>query len=937
MAENNESTMKWKVDVTQLKSAMQEAKRAMNQANAEFKTATAGMDKWSKSSEGLEAKLTQLNKLLPAQKRQLEILEASYAETVKTMGENSSAAADLKIKIEAQKATIVKTETSINSYTKQLKDMQDAENNLTSTISKQESELKNLKEAYVNAVAQYGKNSDEAKKLANQIQDLSGELADNKKKAADASTAADKLDATIEDAGNTAEKSTGKFEGFGKALANAAKAGIAAFTGAVAGAVTGLTKASVDAAAYADEMITLSSVTGMSKESLQAYSYAADLVDVSMETLTGSMAKNIKSMSSAQKGTGAAAEAYAKLGVAVTDSQGNLRDGETVYWEAIDALGKMEEGAARDALAMQLFGKSAQDLNPLIAQGSEGINELTEEAKAMGAVLSDDQLADLGSFDDSIQRLTQGAGAAKRALGLVLLPELQTLADEGVSLLGQFTSGLIEANGDWSKISEVIGSTVGSLANTLLQQLPNIISVGTSMITAIGSAIVDNLPMIVSTLSDAAVQLALAFADAAPSMVNAGQKAVIALIQGLAQAAPKLIAAIPPMIKGILDVTIQNLPLILQAGISLIQAVLAGLMEAAPMLLDYIPVLIQQVCSFITENLPFLLESGISILMELLNGILSAIPMLLEQLPVIIDTIVTCLMENLPLILDAGIQILFGLINGILSALPDLIAMLPTIIETIVSVITKNLPLILQLGIQTLVKLINGLTQALPQLIAMLPEIIHTITRVLIQNLPAILKMGAEILWELIKGIGSVLVELGKQAIVIGKIIIDEIMKLPKRMLEIGGDIVKGIWEGISGGYDWIKKKIKGWVGNVTDFIKKVFKIGSPSKLMADEVGKWLPEGMAVGFEKDMPSALASMKKSMNSAISNLKSDVALQTEGLSGNINVNGSSGSASGSKQQNITFNQTINSPKAVDGMTLYRQTNSLLFSAEVRLGNV
>ena len=136
MAEN-ESTMKWKVDITDLKAAMQEAKRSISQANAEFKTATAGMDKWSKSTDGLEAKIKQLNNLLPAQKRQLEVLEASYAETVKTMGENSTAAHDLKIKIENQKAAITKTETSINSYSKQLKQMQDAENSLTSTINKQ--------------------------------------------------------------------------------------------------------------------------------------------------------------------------------------------------------------------------------------------------------------------------------------------------------------------------------------------------------------------------------------------------------------------------------------------------------------------------------------------------------------------------------------------------------------------------------------------------------------------------------------------------------------------------------------------------------------------------------------------------------------------------------------------------------------------------------
>ena len=641
-------------------------------------------------------------------------------------------------------------------------------------------------------------------------------------------------------------------------------------------------------------------------------------------------------MSSASSGTGAAAEAYARLGVSVTDSNGNLRDGETVYWETIDALGQMEEGAERDALAMQLFGKSAQELNPLIAQGSAGIAELTDEAIAMGAVLSDDQLADLGAFDDSIQRLQAGASAAKNALGLILLPTLQSLADEGIGLLGEFTTGLIEANGDWTQISAVIGNTFGSLASTLLEQLPNVISVGTSMVSALGSAIVDNLPLLVTSASQAAVQLALAFANAAPRMVNAGQQATIALIRGLAQAAPQLIAAIPPMIQGILDTTIQNLPLVLEAGMELIQALLDGIMTALPMLIDYIPVLITSICDFINENLPMILESGVQILLQLAMGILNAIPSLIAMLPTIIQTIVGVLMHNLPVILNAGVQLLLGLIMGLVNAIPQLIAMLPTIITTIVTVLTENLPMIIQMGMTTLVSLIQGLTQAIPQLIQMLPDIIDTIIDVLTDNLPLILQMGVEILFELIGGLADALPDLGDMMVEIGAAILDSLAEVVSQMFDIGSNIVSGIWEGISNGYDWIVNKISGWVDNVVDFIMDAFGVASPSKVMRDMVGRWLPEGIAVGFEADMPSALKSMKKSMNGALSDLKADVALQTDNMFGGVGVNGS-GSSEGARQQIVNFNQTINSPKAVDGMTLYRQTNSLLFSAEVRLGNV
>lgn len=164
-------------------------------------------------------------------------------------------------------------------------------------------------------------------------------------------------------------------------------AALAAIGTAAVGAGKALVDMSVNSAAYADEILTASTVTGMSTDSLQAYKYAAELVDVSLDTLTGSMARNVRSMSSVRKGTGEIADAYRRLGVSITDANGNLRDSEAVYWETIDALGKVSNETERDALAMQIFGKSAQELNPLIAQGSAGIAELTEEAKRMGAVM----------------------------------------------------------------------------------------------------------------------------------------------------------------------------------------------------------------------------------------------------------------------------------------------------------------------------------------------------------------------------------------------------------------------------------------------------------------------------------------------------------------------------------------------------------------------
>ena len=123
MVDKNESTMKWKVDITQLKSSMQEAKRAISLANAEFKTATAGLDKWSKSATGVEANLDRLNKILPQQRSILNDLEKQYELTAKEMGADSAEAQRLAIQVENQRAVVAKTEADIKKYGEQLKTM----------------------------------------------------------------------------------------------------------------------------------------------------------------------------------------------------------------------------------------------------------------------------------------------------------------------------------------------------------------------------------------------------------------------------------------------------------------------------------------------------------------------------------------------------------------------------------------------------------------------------------------------------------------------------------------------------------------------------------------------------------------------------------------------------------------------------------------------
>jgi len=575
---------------------------------------------------------------------------------------------------------------------------------LTKQIDAQKEKVETLRKALENASDSFGENDRRTQQWAVQLNnaqaELNGmerELKSNEKaldgvadEFDDAEKQADQFGDELKDAGYKADDAGGRFQKLGgvlKGIGAAMGTAFVAVGAAAIGAAKSLTDMTVGAAAYADEILTMSTVTGMSTESLQAYKYAAELVDVSMETLTGSMSKQVKSMANARDGSAKFADAYEKLGVSVADGNGQLRDSETVYWETIDALGKISNETERDALAMQIFGKSAQELNPLIAQGSEGIAALTEEAKRMGAVMSDDSLNALGKFDDSVQRLKAGAGAAKNAMGTILLPQLQTLADDGVSLLGDFTRGLNEAGGDFGKISDVIGNAIGGIADMVLENLPKIMEVAVDIIMALVNSITDNLPMIIEVASSV----------------------IFTLLQGLVEALPQITQGAVQLVMSLVDGIIDNLPMLIQAAIDMIITLALGIADALPELIPSIIEAIILIVDTLLANMDKILEAAFAIIAGLAEGLLNALPRLMEALPQIITTIIEFITSNLPAIIEMGITLIVQLAAGLIQAIPQLIAALPQIIVAIVSGLGSAVGSVMQIGIDIVKGLWEGI------------------------------------------------------------------------------------------------------------------------------------------------------------------------------------------------------------------------------------
>lgn len=182
----------------------------------------------------------------------------------------------------------------------------------------------------------------------------------------------------------------------------------------------------VQVAADVDTLLTESMTTGLSTQTLQELEYAENLIDVSVNTITGSLTKLTRNMASANEGNAAMAQSFANLGVSITNEvDGSLRPAEDVFYDIIDVLGQYENETERNAVAMELFGKSAQELNPLIIQGGDALREYAAEAQNLGYILNDEELAALGAVDDAYQRMQLTIEAAKKQIAADFAPASQ--------------------------------------------------------------------------------------------------------------------------------------------------------------------------------------------------------------------------------------------------------------------------------------------------------------------------------------------------------------------------------------------------------------------------------------------------------------------------------------------------------------------------------
>ena len=282
-----------------------------------------------------------------------------------------------------------------------------------------------------------------------------------------------------------------QFKDMGNKLTAAGQSmrGISTAAAALAASLGALT---VKSGKWADDINTMSKRYSIGTKDLQMYAAAADLVDTSVEAIAGSHIKLEKQMLTASKGTGAAAEAFKTLGVEVTDANGNLREGDAVWQETIAALGNLENETERDALAMQLMGRSASELNPLIEDGGEAYQQLAETmAKYNLDFIDQETLDQANAFNDSLDTIKAVSLVAFQQLGTQLAAYLAPAMEKVVDVVGRLANW-------FSQLSPRTQAIIGAIAAVVAVVAPLLIGLGKvsfaissiiSLVAVIGPAI----------------------------------------------------------------------------------------------------------------------------------------------------------------------------------------------------------------------------------------------------------------------------------------------------------------------------------------------------------------------------------------------------------------------------------------------------------------
>ncbi len=378
------------------------------------------------------------------------------------------------------------------------------------------------------------------------------------------------------------------------------------------------------------------------------------------------------------------------------------------------------------------------------------------------------------------------------------------------------------------------------------------------------------------------------------------------------------------------DKLIQNLvDTVTTAGENILPAIKSALVGVSALIRDLFPMIAKEIPALVAEILPQLVQTGASILQSLMSGIQQNLPLLIESALQIITILADGILQMLPQILEMGMQLILQFMLGIAEKAPDLVPQIIDIIIKMLEIFNQNFDKFILAGIKLILGLIEGLIKSIPNIIKNLPTIIMAILNFFTAK--KLISAGITLLkglgTGLINGIPNLLKNIPK---IIGNIVNTFKTQGTSAFKSIGTNIVKGIWNGISGMASWLWNKISGWCSSIFDNIKNFFGIHSPSKLFADKIGKMLGLGLGEGFDDSLSSVYKDMERAVNyendKLSANLTNNQIIRTQ-----IEDNRQSTLKSIDDNKEIVVNNTTK----LDSKVIARETNKVNARRQLQYG--
>lgn len=663
----------------------------------------------------------------------------------------------------------------------------------------------------------------------------------------------------------------------------------------------------------------------------------------------------------------------------------NLKGKVTLLQSAAEgaaiAIGSDLEPAAKTAV------QAATDIVNAFNTGglSAALNKVKELVHQLAVTMTTELpniLPDLlDGFNSLIMTLVQSVGTLLPPLLTTVLPILVSSFLELVTQLAQYLA---------ASAPMLIGSVMTALLQVIVaieQAAPAILAAVNTLLQAVVTFFSGNAAALIAMAVNIVSKLASGLISALPTLIAAALQLVDGLVQGLVQNLPALIDAAVQLVQSLCDGLIKSLPELLGAAVKIVLELVNGLLENLPALLDaaleMIDSLVQAGIDLVMglvqgliQNLPAILQATLQLLTGMQNTLLNSIPQLITAAIQLVGGIVTGLVAAIPQLVAAIPQLVSAIVNGvqqtnwlqlgidILKAILDgIVSFETTLFETWGAIFSGMFDKIAQWASDVWEKtkeaasniwnaIVNGL-QDLPYKVgyfvgAMFQKIVD-----FAKNAPAKAKEAASNIWnniiatiqalpgkigEFFSGAFQKIVDFATSAPAKAKEaaegIFDNIKntleELPDRMLEIGDNIVTGIWNGITGAAGWLQSKVSGFVDGIVDGFtgKKGLDSHSPSKRMSKDVGRWIPAGIGVGMLNNTKAALQAVYEVSDSIVTAAQKKIpgiADSVSKISPAMFRSPSTGTVNNYYNNSRTVNQTNNSPKALSRLEIYRQTKN------------